>query len=283
MISTYFGTSTIHVTDGRSSLLVDGFLTRPPLLRVALGRIASDSGRIASALARGDVTRLDALFVAHSHYDHVLDSAEVVRLLGGGLHGSHSTLNVGRGAGLPERSMTVIHDGDRITVGAFTVRVLEGPHSPGDRYPGTIDTPLVPPAKARDYRTGNCYSFLITHPTGTMLIHPSANYTPHKYDGLDVDFLYLGVGALGARTRRFQDAYWHHVVEATRPGHIVPIHWDNFGRPLTRKLRPLPFLFDRFRRTRRLLDRRTAADGIPWHFQQPFEPLTPFRLREPGR
>lgn len=274
--STFFGTTTVYVTDGRSGILVDGFLTRPPLRRVVFGRIAPDVARITADLARGGVERLDALLVAHSHYDHALDAPEVVKHLGGTLYGSESTLNIGRGAGLAEESMAVIHDGDEITAGAFTVRVLEGVHSPGERYPGTIDRPLVPPAKAAEYRTGGCYSYLITHPAGTMLVHPSANFVPHKFDDLDVDFLYLGIGALGAQPPRFQDDYWHHVVEATAPRWFVPIHWDHFGRPLSKKLRPMPFFLDRFRRTRELLDRKTAAEGIPWRFQEPFEAIAPF-------
>ncbi|MFC7614008.1 hypothetical protein ACFQV2_11035 [Actinokineospora soli] len=172
--------------------------------------------------------------------------------------------------------MSLIADGDEITVGAFTVRVFEGVHSPGDRYPGTIDAPLVPPARARDYRTGACYSFLITHPAGTALIHPSANFVPHRFDGLDVDVLYLGIGMLGAQSERFQDDYWRHVVEATGPDLVVPVHWDNFGRPLDRKPRPLPFFLDKFRRSEEFLERKTAAAGIRWRFQQPFETIAPF-------
>src|SRR5690349_20939101 len=116
--STFFGTSSVHVTDGVSGILVDGFFTRPPLLSVALGRpIAPDLGRISDTLARGGIEQLDALFVAHSHYDHVLDSPEVVKRAGGVLYGSESTVNVGRGAGLGEASMTRIGDGDKYTFG----------------------------------------------------------------------------------------------------------------------------------------------------------------------
>src|SRR2546430_407574 len=137
--STFFGTSSVHVTDGASGILIDGFFTRPSLLRVTLGRpISPDLGLIADTLARGGIEHLDALFVAHSHYDHALDAPEIVKRVGGSLYGSESTLNVGRGADLDERSMTRISDGDRYTFGDFTVRVFEGVHSPGERYPGTI-------------------------------------------------------------------------------------------------------------------------------------------------
>jgi L-ascorbate metabolism protein UlaG (beta-lactamase superfamily) len=274
--SVFLGTSTVYVTDGSCGILIDGFLTRPSLLRVALGHIAPNPERITSGLSRGGIEQLDALFVAHSHHDHVMDSPEIVKRLGGTLYGSGSTVNVGRGANLAEESMVVIADGDEITVGTFTVRVFEGLHSPGDHFPGTIDAPLVPPTRASNYRTDACYSFLITHSTGSMLIHPSANFVPHTFDGLKVDFLYLGVGLLGAQQRQFQDDYWQHVVQATGPARIVPVHWDNFGRSLARKLRPMPFFMDKFGRTRKLLNQKSAESRIPYRFQEPFEYIRPF-------
>ncbi|MCZ7429408.1 MBL fold metallo-hydrolase [Micromonospora sp. WMMA1949] len=272
----FFGTSTVWLSDGTSEILIDGFLSRPSLLRVAFGRIAPDLGRITSALARAGLTRLDALFVAHSHYDHVMDAPEVVKHLGGRLFGSESTLNVGRGAGLGEESMTRIEDGDEYSVGAFTVRVLGGVHSPGNRFPGTIAKPLVPPVRASRYRDGGCFSLLVTHPDGSLLIHPSANVVPHAFDGLDVDVLYLAIGALGTQSDRFRDDYWRHVVDATRPGLIVPIHWDDFFVSLDRGLRPLPRFFDRFAVARAFLDRKSRETGITVRFPEPFEVIRPF-------
>ncbi|MDX5459028.1 MBL fold metallo-hydrolase [Micromonospora tulbaghiae] len=274
--ATFFGTSSLHVSDGISGILIDGFFSRPSLLRVALGRVAPDRGRITSALSRAGVTRLDALFVAHSHYDHAMDAPEVVKHLGGRLFGSESTLNVGRGSGLAEQAMTRIADGDAHTVGAFTVRPLGGVHSPGNRFPGVIEEPFVPPARASSYRDGGCFSFLVTHPSGAMLIHPSANVVPNQFDGIDVDVLYLGVGALGAQSHRFQDDYWRHVVEATRPRIVVPIHWDNFFVALDRTLRPLPALLDKFATTTEFLRRKSAESGIPVRFQDAFEVIRPF-------
>ncbi|MGC4892843.1 MBL fold metallo-hydrolase [Micromonospora sp. DT31] len=272
----FFGTSSVYVSDRTSAVLVDGFFTRPSLPRVVFGRVAPDLGRITRALTRAGVTRLDALFVAHSHYDHVLDAPEVVKHLGGTLFGSESTLHVGRGGGLDEQSMTRVADGDEHRVGAFTVRVFGSVHSPGNRFPGSIEAPLVPPTRAGRYRDGGCFSFLLTHPDGVMLVHPSANVVPHSFDGLDVDVLYLGVGALGGQSARFQDDYWRHVVEATRPRLVVPIHWDNFFVSLDRRLRPLPGFLDRFAETKAFLERKSAQSGIPVRFQEAFEVLNPF-------
>ena len=273
--ATFLGTSSVYLNDGVSAVLVDGFFSRPSLLRVALGRVAPNAERIAQGLSRVGVGELQALLVAHSHYDHAMDAPEIIRRRGGMLYGSRSTLNVGLGCGLDDASATIISGGDVLTVGEFAIRVLEGPHSPGNRYPGTIDEPLVPPTRARNYRDGGCYSFHISHTTGTLLIHPSANFVPHIFDGLKADALYLGVGLLGTQSEHFRESYWRHVVDATQPSLIVPVHWDNFFRSLDRRPRPLPTFMDRFKVTEAWLERKSTESGIPVHFQQPFETISP--------
>lgn len=272
--ATFFGTSSILLTDGTSTVMTDAYFSRPSLLRIRFGRVAPDLTRIADTLDRAGIDVLDAILVAHSHVDHAMDAPEVARRTGATVYGSESTRNIGRGWGLDERRMQVIAHGDEIVVGEFRVRVFEGLHSPGDFSPGTIDAPLTPPCSAKDYRTGECYSFLVTHSQGTILIHPSANHVPHAFDDLDVDALYLGIGGLGSQPEQFQDEYWRHVVDATGPSLIVPVHWDNFGRPLTRPLRPLPRVIDNVAAARELV-RHKAGDAITVRWQEPFETIEP--------
>lgn len=274
--STFFGTSSIYLTDDEHGIFIDGFLSRPSLLRIGFGRISPNQNVIARSLERGNVTTLDAVFTAHSHFDHAMDSAEVIALRGGALFGSESTLNIGRGAGLAERLLHVIGDGDEFRFGDFAVRVFEGIHSPGNRYPGAIDEPLRAPAKADAFKEGGCFSFLITHPTGSMFIHPSANFVPDKFLGVHAEVLYLGVGALGAQDVRFQEDYWRHVVEPIGPKVILPVHWDNFGRPLTKPLRPLPRFLDKFTRTEQFLERKIVSSEATLKWQDAFETITPF-------
>ena len=264
--ATFFGTSSIYLTDGTTGIFTDAFLTRPPLLKVAFGRIRPKPRLIASILEQGNVGVLDAIFTAHSHHDHALDSADVIKLKGGILYGSESTLNIGRGAGLDESRLHRIADGDRYRLGDFDVQVFEGRHSPGNRYPGIIDRPLSTPARGSAFKDGGCFSYLVIHPSGRVFIHPSANFVPNRFDGVHADVLYLGIGALGVQDGQFRNGYWRHVVDAIQPRLIIPVHWDNFGRPLSKRLRPLPRFMDRFAGTTEFLDRQTArgAPAIRW-------------------
>ncbi|GIZ43157.1 hypothetical protein CKM354_000639500 [Cercospora kikuchii] len=182
--TTFFGTTSVYVTDGSSSIFIDAFLSRPSLLRVAFGKLGPDITLIKETLRSANITRCDGIFVAHSHYDHALDAPEVAKLLGSRIYGSDSTLNIARGSGYPK-----------------------SPSSSSVSMMCTIDAPLVLPGKTSDMKDGGRYSFRIAHPEGSMLIHPSANFVPNKFSNLNVDVLYLGIGVLGAQPSEFQESY----------------------------------------------------------------------------
>lgn len=67
------------ISDGKTSIMVDGFLSRPRLTEVALKKLTPNESQIDNALARGNLSKIDALLVAHSHYDHSLDVATVAK------------------------------------------------------------------------------------------------------------------------------------------------------------------------------------------------------------
>jgi L-ascorbate metabolism protein UlaG (beta-lactamase superfamily) len=277
--TTFFGTSSVYVTDRTSSIFIDAFLSRPSLFRVAFGKLGPDVTVIKETLRSANISQCDGILVAHSHYDHVLDAPEVAKLLGSSIYGSESTLNVARGSGVGEDSLQLISESDVLSFGDFQVRIFEGLHSPGNRYPGTIDTPIALPTRAGDMKDGGCYSFYITHPQGSMLVHPSANFVPEKFSGLDVDVLYLGIGMLGAQPLQFQQDYWTHTVEATRPKLLIPIHWDDFFKPLGNILRPMPAFLDRFTASKVFIDRKVKEGGIDVLWQGPVETIAPFAAK----
>ena len=52
-------------------------------------------------------------------------------------------------------------------------------------------------------------------------------------------FLLLAIGGLGAQSPDFVERYWHETVEATGAKLVIPIHWDDFLRPVDAPQRPL--------------------------------------------
>lgn len=260
--ATFLGVSTILVTDGWTSILTDGFFSRPSLPKLAVGRLSPDRKRITAALRRFGIERLDAVFTVHSHYDHALDSATVAEATGARLIGSSSTRNIAAGQGFPSSRFDEAVTGEPFSLGAFRLTALPAAHSPGDVAPGVIGAPLRPPARARAYRTGECYSLHLRHAGRGMLIHASANTKPGALDGYRAETVYLGIGTLGKQSEEFRERYWDALVTRTGAKKVIPVHWDNFTVPLDKPLRPLPAFADRPGVSMRFLRRRETETGV---------------------
>lgn len=259
---TFLGVSTLLVTDGETALMTDGFFSRPGLAASLLGRVAPDPDAISRGLALAGASRLDAVFVVHSHYDHAMDAPEVARRTGALLVGSESTRNVARGAGFDDARFRLVRSGEPMDFGRFRVTMIRSKHFPHGMAMGEITAPLVPPARASDYLEGGSYSVLVEHPDGALLVQGSAGWEDGALAGRRADVVLLGVGGLGSRDRSYMDAYWREVVEATGARRVVPIHWDDFTRPLGEPLVPMPRLLDDFAATMAFLVERSAAAGV---------------------
>jgi L-ascorbate metabolism protein UlaG (beta-lactamase superfamily) len=258
----FLGVSTILLNDGQAAIMTDGFFSRPGIARLIAGRLRPDRARVEAALGRFGISRLDAVFVAHSHYDHALDAALVAEFTGARVIGSASTRNIARGQGFPDERFDVAVTGEPFDVGSFRLTALPAAHSAGDIAPGTIDEPLKPPARLRDYKTGGCYSLHVRHGDRELIVHASANVLAGALDGYRADTVYLGIGTLGKRRPAFRERYWNALVRETGARRVVPIHWDNLTVPLDKPLRPAPLFADDFGSAMEFLTSQAAADGV---------------------
>jgi L-ascorbate metabolism protein UlaG (beta-lactamase superfamily) len=272
---TFLGTTTLLFDDGQTQWMIDGFFTRPPLLKVAAGKLETNTKIVDAALKRAGIERLTAIFVAHSHYDHALDVPYVVQKTKATLYGSASTLNIGRGGDLRDEQMIQFEPGKEYTVGKFTVTVLKSKHSLpiqgiNDDLGQTIDKPLRQPASFRDYKEGGSFDFLIKHEGKTILVNPGGNYVEGAFDKIHADVFFLSTGGLGMQTREFQNAYYDQTVKKARPQLVIPIHWDHFFLPLDDRLAPLGDpAFD-------FLIPRLKADNIRFGILQGFQSVELF-------
>jgi L-ascorbate metabolism protein UlaG (beta-lactamase superfamily) len=238
----FFGTSTVYVSDGVTTVMTDGFFSRPSWFQF-LTRIEPDLEAIDFALGKAP-KKIDAIFVAHSHHDHAMDAGLVAQKTGAQVYGSPSTLNVARGQQTPENQLHALKTGQALPVGAFRVTAFETPHSPNPVNPGFIEHEIHTPAKLSEYRMGETYSFFVEHPLCRVLIVPSANVTPHVFDALRADVVVLGIGALGKQSAGFVETYWNEAVRKPGAKQVIPVHWDDFTRPLREPLVPLPIVMD---------------------------------------
>jgi L-ascorbate metabolism protein UlaG (beta-lactamase superfamily) len=273
---TFLGVSTLLVDDGVTSIMTDGFFTRPSLLKTATGRIAPDRAVIAWSLRQLGVTSLAAVICTHAHYDHALDAAVVAERTGADLVGSSSTANIGYGHRLPKHRIRVVTSGESLRFGDFSITLLESEHSPNAQCPGAIDAPLRPPARFSAYRMGECYSVLIEHRGRTLLVHGSAGYRPSALHGYAAEVAYLGIGTLGKQSAEFRDAYWRETVIATGARRVILIHWDDFWRSLGQPLVPMSRLIDDFDGSMEFLLTRGRQDGVEVVLPVAWQPADPW-------
>jgi L-ascorbate metabolism protein UlaG (beta-lactamase superfamily) len=249
--ATWLGTAGMFITDGETGILIDPYVSRFGLSKITLGlALSTNRDLVKKWVDKLGRENIKAVIVSHSHFDHVADAPYFAMEANAPLVGTESTMNVGRGAGMAERKLIAAQPGQTITIGKFTVKFIESLHGPTllgrVPYPGTIDMPLAQPAKATNYRLGGVFALLITHPYGTILHHGSAGFKPGMYDdGTAADVLLLGIGGRGDT-----EQYLENVVLETRTRHVIPIHFDNFFKPLDDEMSFLPFVkFNEFCRT----------------------------------
>ena len=273
---TFLGVSTLLFDDGETALLTDGFFTRPDWKAVLTRKVMPDSERIAASLERAGITRLSAVIVSHSHYDHAMDSPEVARRTGAILLGSESTANVARGWKLAENKIRIVRNADRIELGRFQVLFIQSRHAPTGFTGGEIHEPLVPPARAYRYREGTSFSVLIKHGGKALLVQSTAGFVEGALRGQKADVVFLGIGALGKQGETYRQAYWHETVQTVGASRVIPIHWDDFTRPLGQPLVPLPYLFDDLDRSMAFILGRGEQEGVDVKFAPAWAKVDPF-------
>lgn len=235
---TYFGNTTLLIQDGHTSLLVDGFLSRPGFLQTFFGKIGPDDVEI----NRTGIDRVDAILVGHSHHDHALDATALADKFQTKVIGSESFAQIYRGshkAGRNSTLVTVPMEGGSFQFGEFTVRFALSNHVSSHysfqrRIEGPITAPVQMPARSSDFKCGDVFALHISHSQGNIVVTTTAGAKEGQLSGREADVVFLGTGFLSKETPEQQDFYWRETVEATLPDVIVPVHWDNFFRKLSR-------------------------------------------------
>ena len=250
--ATFLGVTSILFTDGETSILVDGYFSRPASVREKTAdKIAPDPAVISHVLKKAGITHLDAIAVTHSHFDHALDTAVIAEQTGALVLGTKTTYWICKGGNLPDDRFREMGHGDKAVFGDFTVTFIKSRHvsfsaSDGLNTEGLevstvkeLTAPLVPPQRWGDYPEGGTYDIYITHPLGKALVHPSAGYIVGALDGYQTDVLFVGIAHLGNQFAQYRRAFVEETVQASGAKLVIPVHWDDYTQPLDALLRPI--------------------------------------------
>lgn len=238
---TYLGTTTLLFDDGRDQVLFDCHVTRPSLWKCTCAGLRTDTAVADRVINEFEINRLKAVFISHSHYDHVMDAPYFARKCSAEIYGSPSTVNVALGGEISPENIHSYRDSMNFRVGDYEITVIPSVHSVAHWYNNdleqTIDAPLSQPAVRKEYKEGGSFDFLIRHSGKTYLIRPSYNFLENQLDGISADVLFLGIGGLYRDKEERKRKFYSETIEKVNPHTVIPVHWDNFMTPLYDKRR----------------------------------------------
>ena len=244
---TWLGVAGIYIDDGDTGILIDPFVSRKamPLRRVVFNRpLRANQDAIISVSDQIGADDAAAVIVTHSHYDHAIDAPDFARHASAKLYGSPSMGRIAASHGYKDFKPVEIGDvlGSADGLGEFEVEFREGRH-------GGVVLGFVPdrrtvwktfdlPGTRSSYQAGTVFSLVIRHRHGTIIYTGTAGIA----DGMFEDIEKQGDAVVAVLTLAGRDdtkSYLSATIGETGAATVVPIHFDDFFRPIDQPMRIL--------------------------------------------
>ena len=229
---TYLGTSGFLVENDKTAIAIDPYFSRYNMRTIALNGPISPKQEVINWGAKEACfpKSIDGWLVTHAHFDHALDLPVLQNCYGGTSYASCTGRALLKAAGVPARRTKATTAGKRLRIGKAKVTVLSATH---DRifgqipYPGHVEGDVAPPCRPRDWKIGEPLAFLIEIGGKRIYIESGGmgDIMPSE-KAKGVDLAIMGV-AVADSQNRYPDA-----VKYLCPKHVLPVHQDNFFRPL---------------------------------------------------
>jgi L-ascorbate metabolism protein UlaG (beta-lactamase superfamily) len=220
----WLGVQGIELRCGEQTLAIDPFFTRPRLMDLLLRRRVRPNLELAQRL----LPACNYILVTHSHYDHLMDVPGLALQTGASVFGSPNTGRILEQCGMPSSQFHLASPGDRFNLGPFEVEALATRHVHlplvEPIFNGPVALGLRPPLRLIDYRMDYSLGFAFRVEGLRILVCPGPARRP-------TDVLFAGVD--------WKPAWYRSMLAECQPHLFVPLHWDNFFRPLDQPLREL--------------------------------------------
>src|SRR5439155_4089092 len=242
---TYMGTAAWEISDGKTVILIDPYLSR---IQIRAPSAPASSGQAAdprpvhdwNEVVEPDAATVDAhihqanfILVTHTHIDHVMDVPHIALKTHATVIGTESTENVMRAFSVPEDQLITVRGGEDYDFGDFSVKVIPSLHSPLDhkhyfsseKAPAGMKAPLT--LRQMDPE-GGTLAYLIRFHEHQILAFGANNYIEREMDKLSPDVVLVGAGP----SRREIYDYTGRLLRALDfPAVVLPTHWDNYTEP----------------------------------------------------
>lgn len=244
---TYLGTAGWQITNGKTIILIDPYLTRvkskspnddvspddPRPLATADTLVEPDT-----AVIDAHIKKADFIFLTHTHGDHSFDVPYIARKTDARVIGTESTARVAHAYGIPEGQIQVVKGGEELKFDGFSVRVIRSIHGIFSK-PAPGDIPKPPPVVAADVKAplrrgqlveGGTLAYFITIAGHRIIVFGSMNYVESELTGLRPDIAILGAMPERNNIENYTPRLMHVL---GNPPVVIPTHWDRFNVPYT--------------------------------------------------
>ena len=228
------GIAGFEISDGETTVLLDPTVTRPDTLALISGPIDADP-----ALGEKWCPSADLILVDHVHYDHALDVGAIASRTGALVVGSQNVVNLAMSRGVAADHTRLTHAGDRFTVGAFTIDVVESRHAdtPFSREKGAPIPIDAGPLWFWQYRLDEAFAYRLSAHGVSVWFHPTSTFEPGELGGLTAETLITGVTGEPLTVARVSS-----LLAESGARRVLPTHFDNFFQPLELGLALMPSL-----------------------------------------
>lgn len=237
---TYLGNAGWEITDGKTIVLVDPFLSQFARWRPnanSEGPGPNDPYPADTALINEHVKRADYIVITHGHPDHALDAGYISRRTGATIIGHETAANLARAYGVTDSALITVIGGEDYEFGNFSLRVVPNIHSALDhkhyynntrKIVGTAPRGLKAPLPRSAYVEGGNLAYILRMAGHEVLIMGSMNYIEREMEGLRPD-----IALVGANSQRLEihDFTGRLMRALGNPALVIPTHADAYGDP----------------------------------------------------
>ena len=254
----FHGAASGVIRFGDEGIVMDPFVSNNPLIDVvSFAKLRPDPQLVNAAFP--DLSFIKGVVVGHGHYDHLLDAPEIAKRLpeSAKVYLSKTSFNQISSA-IAKEKIKIVNDRlnkpydeslwYELTDSNIRIYPVRSEHSPHilsyQLASGEIKHPLTDmPTNALDWKNGINVNFAVqfvgansSHGEGqsySLYVQSSSSNAPI---GLPPEGMLEALGnfdvlILCAANYDSVDNYPEALLEATKPNHVIIIHWDNFFQP----------------------------------------------------